>query len=166
MKRTTSFTTTLALVTVASLVCISATPAGPATNRQRVAVEAKKIAGPGDGTFVLTTLGPGPLKPDSGTFTDSVSQKNVVRSGQSVLIFTATSTWTGKQGTLVLQLRIDDVAAGNGYRVGTGMWSLLSARGTGQYAGLNGSGRLAYVATPKAPIDHVSIRYEGVVTKR
>lgn len=164
MKRVASVLTTLALVTVASLVLVSATPAGPAASKQRVVMEAKKIVGPGGGTFSVTPVGLGPLKSDSGKFTFTGSQKDVVRSGQSVIIFTVTSTWTGKRGTMVLRERIDDVAAADtGYRVGTGMWSLLSARGTGQYAGLSGSGRSAYVVTPQ---ERVFFRWEGFVTKR
>jgi hypothetical protein len=61
---------------------------------------------------------------------------------------------------MVLRERIDDVAAGNGYRVGTGVWSLLSARGTGQYAGQKGSGRSAYAWTPQ---NRVFFRFEGLV---
>jgi hypothetical protein len=84
--------TILALLTVASLVLVSATPAGQAASNQRVAMEAKSTAGSKAGTFVLTALGSGPLKSDAGTIKDTVSQKHVARSGQSVTIFTITST--------------------------------------------------------------------------
>ena len=154
--------TTLAQLSVASLVLVSAAQAGPAATKQRVVMEAKAAAGPGGGTFVVTPQGPGPLKSDTGTFTFTISKQEVVRSGQRVTIYTVTSTWAGKRGTLVLRQRIDDVAAGNGYRVGTGVWSLLSARGTGQYAGVSGSGRSAYAWTPQK---RVFFRYEGFVTK-
>lgn len=162
IKRVAPVVTTLVLVTVASLVLVSATPAGPSASKQRVEMEAKKIVGPGGGAFVLTPLGRGPLKSDTGKFTFTASQKEVVRSGQSVLIFTLTSTWTGERGTMVLRERIDDVAAASGYRVGTGVWSLLRARGTGQYAGLSGSGRSAYVVTAQ---ERVFSRLEGFVTR-
>jgi hypothetical protein len=62
----------------------------------------------------------------------------------------------------VLKEQIDDVRAGDGYRVGAGVWSLLGARGTGQYAGLSGSGRSAYVLTPPG---RVYSRWEGFVGK-
>ena len=163
MKRLASFLTTLAVLNVASLMLVSATWAATTVSKQRVVMEAKAIVGPGGGTFVVTPQGHGPLKSDAGKFTFTVSQKEVVRSGQSVIIFTSTSTWAGKRGTMVLRERFDDVAAGgNGYRVGTGVWSLLSARGTGQYAGLSGSGRSAYVVTPQ---ERLFFRWEGFVTK-
>ncbi len=122
-----------------------------------------KASSPG-GKFVLTSLGSGSLKSDAGTIKRAVSQKKVVRRGQSVIIFTMTSTWTGKRGKMVLREQIDDVAGGGGYRVGTGDWSLLSASGTNQYARLSGSGRSAYVLAPHGCC--VLFRYEGLVTKR
>lgn len=76
-------------------------------------------------------------------------------------VYGVTSTWTGKRGTLVLKERVEDVAAGRGYRVGTGTWSTLPARGTGQYAGLQATGASAYVLTPtRGPF----VRYEGLAT--
>lgn len=164
MKRGASILTTLALLTVASLVLVSAPLAGSAASKpQRVAIEVKSTVGSRGGDFVLTPLGSGPLESDAGTITDTVSQKHVVRGGQSVIIFTLTSTWTGKRGTMVLRERIEDVAGGGGYRVGTGVWSVLSAKGTDQYAGLSGSGRSAYALTPQGCC--VLIRYEGLVTQ-
>ena len=163
MKRVASILTTLALLSVASLVLVSTTLAGPAASKQRVVMKVKSTVGSGGGTFVLTPLGSGPLKPDAGMIKETVSQKRVVRGGQAVIIFTITSTWTGKRGTMVLLERIDDVAGRNGDRVGTGVWSLLSARGTDQYAALSGSGRSAYVVTPHGCCVH--FRYEGFVAK-
>lgn len=163
MKRVAPFLTILALLTVASLLLVSPTSAGPAASKQRVVMEVKSKVGSGGGAFVLTALGSRPLESDAGMIKDTVSQKHVVRGGQSVIIFTITSTWTGKRGTMVLRERIDDVAGGSGYRVGTGVWSLLSAKGTDQYAGLSGSGRSAYVLAPQGCC--VLFRYEGFVTK-
>jgi hypothetical protein len=164
MNRVASVLMTLTLLTVASLVLVSATPAGPAASKpQRVVMEVtSKFSSPG-GTFVLTSLGSGSLKSDAGSIKRTVSQKKVVRRGQSVIVFTMTSTWTGKQGKMVLRERIDDVAGGSGYRVGTGVWSLLGASGTDQYAGVNGSGRSAYVLAPHGCC--ALFRYEGLVTK-
>jgi hypothetical protein len=161
MNRFAAVPLTLALVGVAALVLGSATAAGSAASKQRLVIEAKKVAGPGGGAFVLTPQGAGALERDSGTFTGSVTQTSVVRSGQEVTIFTATSTFAGKLGTLVIRERIDDVAAGSGYRVGTGTWSVLGAKATGQYAGLSGSGRSAYSVTPQ---HRVLFRYEGFLT--
>jgi hypothetical protein len=164
MKRVASILATLALLTVASLVLVSATPAGPAASKpQRVVMEVKSKVGSGGGTFVLTPLRSGPLKSDAGMIKETISQKHVVRGGQAVIIFTITSTWTGKRGTMVLRERIDDVAGGAGYRVGTGTWSLLRASGTDQYAGLSGGGRSAYVLALKGCC--VLFHYEGFVTK-
>ena len=54
------------------------------------------------------------------------------------------------------------MAAGNGYRVGTGVWSVVQASGKRQYAGVTGGGRSAYVLGH----DHrVFFRWEGFVTK-
>jgi hypothetical protein len=149
---------------VASLVLVSATPAGPAASGpQRIVMEVKTKVSSAGGTFVLTPLGSGSLKSDTGTIKRTVSQKKVVRYGQSVIIFTMTSTWTGKRGKMVLRERIDDVAGGSGYRIGTGVWSLLSASAAKQYAGLSGSGRAAYWLAPQGCC--VFFRYEGLVTK-
>jgi hypothetical protein len=157
--RTFTFTV-CALFGLAGAVGYATTAAAPAASRLHFVMEAKKIAGPVGGSFVVTPVGPGSLEADSGKFTFTVSERHVVRSGQPVTIFAATSTWTGKLGTLVLRERIDDVGAGNGYRAGTGVWSLV--RGTGQYEGVSGSGRLAYVTTPP---ERVFFRYEGLLSK-
>ena len=156
--------TTLAVLTVASLLFVSATLAGPAASKQRIAMKVKSPVGSGAGTFIFTPLGSGPLESDAGTIKDtSEQQKHVVRGGQPVIVFTFTSTWTGKKGTMVIRERIDDVAAKNGNRIGTGVWSLLRAKGTDQYAGLSGSGRSAYVLPPNGCC--VLFRYQGSVTK-
>lgn len=161
MKRVTSIVTILAFLTVASLTLVSATAAGPAASKQRVVVEAKG-SGPAGGPFVLTPQGHGWLKSDAGKYTFTAAKNEGVRNGQLVIAYIVTVTFAGKQGTLVTRERIDDVAAGSGYRVGTGVWSLLTARATGQYAGLTGGGRVAYVLTPrKGPFP----RWEGFFTR-
>jgi hypothetical protein len=161
MKRVASILTTLALLSVSTLVLVSTTAAGPVASKERVVMEAKG-SGPAGGTFVLTPRGPGSLKSDAGKYTFTAAKNEIVRSGQSVIVYTATVTLAGKRGTLVTRERIDDVAAGSGYRVGTGVWSPLTPRGTGQYAGLTGGGRVAYVLTPQSgPFP----RWEGFVTR-
>ncbi len=154
--------TMLALVGAGALILVSATTASTVAGKQHITMEAAFAAGPGGGAFVLTPVGSGPLHPDAGTFTSSVSQKKLVRDGQSVVVFRGTSTWKGKLGTLVVRDLIDDVAAGRSYRVGTGIWSLVSAQGTGQYAGVSASGRSAYVLTPGG---RVLFRWEGLAAK-
>lgn len=152
-----------ALLFVASLVFVSTTLAGPATSKQRVVMRVKSEIGSGVGTFVLTPTGSGSLESDVGAIKEAISQKQVVRGGKSVIVFTITSTWTGRRGTMVLREQIDDVAGKNGNRIGTGVWSLLRARATAQYAGLSGGGRSAYVVTPRGCC--VVLRYQGSVTK-
>jgi hypothetical protein len=164
MKRVASILTTLALFTVASLVLVSATTASPVAGTQRITMESSSTLQQrgSSGAFVLTPVGSGPLQPDAGTFTSSISQKKIVRDGQSVYVFKGKSTWKGKLGTLVVQQQFDDVDASRGYRVATGLWSLVSAQGTGQYAGVRASGRAAYVLTPSG---HVFFRWEGLAAK-
>ena len=156
--------TALGLLAMASLVFVSATLAGPAASKQRIAMKVRSPAGSGAGTFTFTPARSGSLGSDAGTIKDtSEQQKHVVRAGQTVIVFTFTSTWSGKKGTMVLRDRFEDVAAKNGNRIGTGVWSLVNAKGTGQYAGLSGSGRSAYVLTPHGCC--VLFRYQGSVTK-
>lgn len=169
MKRSASILTALALFTVASLVLVSATPAGPAdakpcvppAGKQCVVMETRE-RGPVGGTFSLTPTGPGPLKSDSGMYSSTYSTKKVVREGQLVIIYTGTATGRGRRGTFVLRERFDQFAAGSGYAANTGVWSLVRARGRGQYAGLSGSGRLAGVSTPQR---RIFFRFEGFVIK-
>lgn len=154
----------LALLSAGALVLVTAAPASTAAGKQQITIESSStLAQRGSsGAFVLTPVGSGPLQPDAGTFTSALSQKKAIRDGQSVYIFSGTSTWTGKLGTLVVQCQFDDVDASRGYRVATGPWSLVSAKGTGQYAGVSGSGRSVYVLTPGG---HVFFRWQGLAAK-
>lgn len=154
--------TMLALLGAGALV--SAATATPAAGKQHITMESSttiELRGK-SGAFVLTPAGSGPLQSDAGTFTSSISQRKVVRDGQAAYLFTATATWKGKLGTLVVREQFDDVDASRGYRVGTGLWSFVSAKGTGQYAGVSASGRSAYVVTPAG---RVLFRWEGLATK-
>jgi hypothetical protein len=151
---------TLGLAAAAAVVLLSASVALPAASKQPVAMEASG-SGPLGGSFRITPGGVGALKPDTGTYTFRASKKEVVRGGQRVTLYVVTATFKGKLGTLVTKERIEDVAAGRSYRVGTGTWSTAPARGTGQYAGLSAAGGSAYVLTPtRGPF----ARYEGFVT--
>ena len=88
--------------------------------------------------FVLIPLGPGLLGVDSGTESSTSTTRIVIRDGQRVQIMNWVTTCKGKRGTLILRLRIEQVDAGNDYVVGTGTWKVV--RGTGEYAGVTGSG--------------------------
>jgi hypothetical protein len=133
----------VALATVVTLTAVAA--AGPHAAKQRVAIETKILPG---GTFVLTPLQAGALKRDSGSFSGNWSTapgRDVVRHGQSVGIYTNTWTLTGKRGTFTIRERVEWVnigtdgnGDGEGDSVATGTWKVV--RGTGQYAGVTGSG--------------------------
>jgi hypothetical protein len=88
------------------------------------------------------------------------------RNGQAFEVIRATDTLTGKGWTLALRTS-DSIgeAAGAGYSVITGTWSV--AKGTGKYAGAKGSGHVATVVLPAKGSALVSIsRYQGFITTR
>ena len=96
------------------------------------------------GSFVLTPLTPGDIKPDTGTasfccWTDA----HIMRDGQAIDINNPQMTLTGKHGTLVARNQIEFVDLPDGLAVFTGTWKVI--RGTGDYAGLSGGGRGAGV---------------------
>jgi hypothetical protein len=96
------------------------------------------------GKFVFTPLRAGSLKRDSGTEQSAVAkERSLMRDGQSVKVVTWVSTAKGKHGTFVIREVIDNVDAGSGASIGTGAWTFV--RGTGQYKGLTGGGRLGQV---------------------
>ena len=160
MSRMTGYLMPLWLVIAAAVALLSAPAALPAASKQPVVMEANG-SGPLGGSFRIIPGRSGPLEADTGTYTFKASKREVVRNGQRVTLYGVTATWRGKRGTLVLRERYEDVAAARGYRVGTGTWSTLPARGTGQYAGLQATGASAYVLTPnRGPF----VRYEGLVT--
>jgi hypothetical protein len=66
-----------------------------------------------------------------------------VRDGQTVTVNTWVTTAKGKRGTFMYREVLDNVDAGNGASVATGTWTFV--RGTGQYSGLTGGGRLGQV---------------------
>jgi hypothetical protein len=127
----------VALVAAVTLTSVAA--AGPDAAKQRVAIETKILP---QGRFVLTTLGAGALKGDSGTVSgnwQSIPGRDVMRNGQKVTIFNGGLwTLTGKQGTLTIRERNEWVAVGYDDGVAIGTWKVV--RGTGQYAGVTGSG--------------------------
>lgn len=134
----------IVLALAAGLVLLtSVATARPSATKQRVEITAKGDANPASSLkFVLTPLGAGALKPDSGTETSVVAnQRTVTRDGQTANIVTWISTCKGKRGSFVMRVRIEHVDAGNGFHIGTGTWRFV--RGTGAYAGITGGGRVA-----------------------
>ena len=132
--------TVLVALGVVAVALASIAAAGPTAAKQRVAINTKILP---QGTFTLTPLQPGTLKPDSGTLSGnwrSVSGRDVMRNGQKVTIFSGgTWTFTGEQGTLTIRERNEWVAVELGEDgVAIGTWKVV--RGTGQYAGIAGSG--------------------------
>jgi hypothetical protein len=137
----------------ASVTLVPVASAGPAANKQRVAISMKILP---DSTFVFAPLQTGALKPDSGAITnvDSVlagaGARTVVRSGLTVTIFPKV-VWIlkGKRGTLTIRERNEWVDIGNDANrdgspdgIGLGKWTIV--RGTGQYAHLSGGGGSAH----------------------
>src|SRR5262245_55045016 len=135
----------VAAVVVAAVTLSAVAAAGPRDQLQRVAMTAKKGNA---NAFVLTPLQPGPVVRDSG-YADACcwSQRFVTRDGQSIEIDDPLKTFMSTRGTFTYRASIEWVDAGNGYSVGTGTWRIV--RGTGEYAHLTGSGRLA-VSWPSA----------------
>jgi len=128
----------LLAVLAAAVSLTSVASAGPAAAKQRVAINMKILP---ESTFVLTPLRSGTLKRDSGTISGNwmtAPGREVVRKGQTVGIYTNTWTLTGKRGNLVFRERIEWVDVGNDDDVATGTWKVV--RGTGEYAGIAGSG--------------------------
>ncbi len=136
----------LLVALVAAVTLTSVAAAGPEAAKQRVAISMKGLA---NGTFVLTPLQAGTLKPDSGTV--SVVYKEpaptVMREGQTVFIYQNTYTFKGKRGNLSIRERNEWVdvsnenAPGFDFRPGVGIGTWKAVGGTGAYAKITGGGR-------------------------
>ena len=149
----------VALVAAVTLTSVAA--AGPEAAKQRVVINMKIYP---QGTFVLTPLQPGALKPDSGTISSnwtSIPGRKVMRDGQEVTIYNgAVTTLTGKRGTLTIRDRNEWVAVETGEdAVAIGTWRVV--RGTGQYAGIVGKGRNGHAGLGNP---RWYARYEGFLT--
>jgi hypothetical protein len=133
------------LVSVATLA--STASAQPANAVQRVAIEQKLRLSSASGSFVLRILGPGALRSDTGTFTHRAGglERVALHNGQGVAAHVVVTEFVGRRGMFAIRQRLDLVAAGNGHMVATGTWRVVL--GTGAYAHLAGSGRLATVVT-------------------
>jgi hypothetical protein len=153
---------------VAAIILTSLAAAGPEAAKQRVAID-MKIYPPG--TFVLTPMRDGPLKPDSGKISStwlSIRGREVMRDGQKVMIYVgAVTRLTGKRGTLTIRdrnewfdLGRDANGDGESDSIGTSTWEVVG--GTGQYAGIVGKGRGGHIGLGNPWY----ARYEGFLTHR
>lgn len=148
----------IALVALAAaFLTTSVASAGADATKQRVQIDTKH---PGN-TFTLKPLQAGAIKRDSGTggCKGEPVKGEMLRDGQQSWPWGCRAlVFTGNRGTLVLRSRYAWVEAGGPYNIATGTWSVV--RGTGQYASLAGSGRIAQVGTPKIAL----ARYQGYLT--
>jgi hypothetical protein len=133
------------LMTAAALVATAGTlatvaSAGPVAAKQRISIDVQ-----GQGSFRLTPLTSGAIKPDTGKATFCCwTQRPIMREGQRIDINNPRMTLTGKRGTLVVRNQIGFIDIPDGWAVFTGTWKVI--RGTGDYAGLTGGGRGAGVS--------------------
>ena len=136
---------------VAAVILTSVAAARPDAAKQRVVINMKIYP---QKTFVLTPPQSGPLKRDTGTISSnwlSIPGREVMHDGQKVTIYNgAVTTLTGKRGTLTIRDRNEWVDLGqdsnrDGESDGIGISTWKVVRGTGQYAGIVGTGRGAHV---------------------
>jgi hypothetical protein len=98
---------------------------------------------------------------DAGSATDSITDESTgQRGGQSFIDVKFKLTLKGARGTLEIQWSGRYVSAGEQWEVVTGTWSI--AKGTRQYAGVRGTGRLAGVFSPKG--NHYFQQFQGFLT--
>ena len=148
----------LGLGLVCALTITGVTGATATAKKQRVVINMKER--PGVGSFTLIPMTQGPLVGDAGKYTwITTSKSKGEQDGQEFERVVATVTYEGKQGTFVVKEVDTLVAVGIGQRVSTGTWKIV--RGTGVYAGVTGSGRLAAALGIVSPDPW---RYEGFLT--
>jgi hypothetical protein len=154
------------IAVLSSAVAVTLTAAGSATTsvtRQRIAIE-ERASVVGDGSFELIPLTKGLLNHDSGgvTLAATVKQRTFIRAGLVVRPIVAVSTLTSKLGTLKLSQSVFSVDLSDGYSSDRGTWKI--AAGTGEYAGVTGSGSFAAVGLPGGA-GQVLMRQEGFISK-
>jgi hypothetical protein len=152
------------VVLVAAVVLTSVAAAGPEAAKQRVAITMEGLP---NGPFVLTPFKTGALKRDSGTAGITYgSPREVIRNGQKISIFSGVYTLDGKRGSLTVRERTewrdtgsDGNGDGNVDGVAVGTWKVV--RGSGEYAGIVGSGGSAHAGLGNP----WNVRFEGFLTK-
>ena len=128
------------IVVAAAVTLTSIAAAGSNATKQRVVIETKILP---QATFEFLPQ-PGALKRDTGTVSGNWQSlldkgRDVMRDGQKVTIHGGGLwTLTGKRGTLTIRERNEWVSVGYDDGVALGTWKVV--RGTGQYAGITGSG--------------------------
>ena len=149
--------TIVALVVVAAgaILLASGATAGSSAAKQRVA-----ITGVGASGFTLTPLTAGALKADAGSASFCCwTTRDLIRDGQAIGVTNGPlMTVTGKNGALVAKNRTEWLEVPGGYSIFTGSWKVV--RGTGDYAGLVGGGRVAGITLPGGLMKW---RREGVI---
>ena len=94
-----------ALATATNLV--PTVSAGSPAQEQRVMLVQKQRAGAPTGTFDFYALSPGPLKPDSGTYTyTAVERPPVIIKGQGTAVYVTVARLIGRRGTFVIRWRM------------------------------------------------------------
>lgn len=117
--------------------------AGTPTRAQHIQIEAR---GANTETFVLTPMTAGRIQADTGALVSCCwTTSHVVRAGESLDVNDPHLTFRGAHGTLRFRNRIEWVDLPDGWSMFTGTWKVVG--GTGAYASLSGSGRVAGVST-------------------
>jgi hypothetical protein len=153
------------LTAIAALAAIAATLAavaagGPVAAKQGIKIQVKDN-GNGD-KFVLTPLGSGAIRADSGTVSFCCwAQTFTRRNGQRIEVNNPQMMLTGKPRTLVARDRIEWFDLPDGWVVTTGTWKVI--RGTGDYARLSGGGIGAGVSLANG---NGRTQFEGLLSAR
>jgi hypothetical protein len=117
--------------------------AGTPSGAQHIRIEA---SGANSETFVLTPMTSGSIQADTGVLHSCCwTTSHVVRAGESLDVNDPHLTFNGAHGMLRFRNRIEWVDLPGGWSIFTGTWTAVG--GTGAYASLSGSGRVAGVST-------------------
>jgi hypothetical protein len=155
---------TAALIAVlacgSAVLLLSVASASSTAVKQRISISGSVNFGTGAVSWQLIPLSPGPLKRDSGSAQGSPSRgAKKLLNGQTVIQVSNSEVNTGRHGTFVLARKLVNTEVGSRYSADVGTWRF--SKGTGQYKGFTGGGRLAGVVLPSG-ID--LFNHEGYVT--
>src|SRR5262245_2134136 len=143
---------------------LASAAAGTSTEPKQLLTITGKPGKAGADHFTLVWSRPGTAITDSGSVDNRIlTDRTLVRDGQSVRVNEVLETYTGKRGTLVLRDRIEWTDAGNGYTINVSTWRVVS--GTGAYKDIAGHGRGAgvWVHARRGPVFY---RNDGLLTSR